>query len=98
MKNTFTYCITINSSKCTGCQACVMACSFHKQQVFSVTGSCIKIFKQNDSGEISISINRSCCDMCSNEKFPLCIQFCTAEAISITRKIMVKENNGRIKE
>lgn len=90
MKNTFTYCITIDSSKCTGCQACVMACSFHQQNVFSVTGSCIKIFKHNDSGEVSISLDRYCCDMCTNESFPLCIQFCTAEAIRITRKKVAK--------
>ncbi len=81
------YCLEIDEKKCTGCQACVLACSYHYSKTFSIeNASCIEVFRNNKNGDIKVNIDRSCCDMCAQEEMPLCIQFCASEAIKIVRK------------
>ncbi|HDK27386.1 MAG TPA: hypothetical protein ENG48_09935 [Candidatus Atribacteria bacterium] len=87
MKKKLRYSLDIDQDKCTGCQACVLACSYHHSKVFSVTGkSSIEIFRDNKSGDIKIGVDQSSCDMCPDEEVPLCMQFCAIEAIKFIRK------------
>ena len=82
------YCLEIDEKKCTGCQACVLACSYHSSKTFSIeNASCIEVFRNNKNGDIKVNIDRSCCDMCAQEEMPLCIQFCASEAVKIVRTI-----------
>jgi len=86
MKKELEYTIKINQERCTGCQACVLACSYHHSNVFSLTNkSSIEIFRNNQNGEININYNQASCDMCPDEEVPLCIQFCAIEAIQFIR-------------
>ncbi len=87
MDNNNSYVIGFHTTKCTGCQACVMACSYHTSKHFSSTsGGCIEVFKHNDTGNISIVYDEQCCDMCSEEQVPLCMQYCSSGAVIYTRK------------
>jgi len=82
----YKYSIKINQEQCNGCQACVLACSYHHSQKFDITSnSSIKIFRDNKNGEISIDYERASCDMCPEEEIPLCMQFCAMDAIRFTR-------------
>ena len=74
--------ILIDLEKCTGCQACEMACSFHFAKVFSHTLSAIHVQRDNKNGEI-IAVISSKCDLCSDLPNPLCIQFCAPKAIRV---------------
>jgi len=87
MKTKLKYIIQINPDLCTGCQACVLACSFHHTNKFSLTDhSSIKVFRNNQNGEIKVDYDEANCDMCLDEEIPLCMQFCPIEAIQFKRK------------
>ena len=87
MKTGLRYSIEIDQNKCTGCQACVLACSYHHSKVFCLTNkSSIEIFRDNKNGNVEVSIDQSSCDMCLEEETPLCMQFCAIEAIKFIRK------------
>ncbi len=85
-KTEYKYTIKIIPEQCSGCQACVLACSYHFSQKFGLTNnSSIQIFRNNKNGEISITYKRTSCDMCPEEEIPLCMQFCPLDAIRFTR-------------
>lgn len=87
MNTRFQYIVKINQDRCTGCQACVLACSFHHSKIFSLSDrSSIKVFRSNQDGEIKIDYDQGSCDMCIDEEIPLCMQFCAMEAIQFARK------------
>ena len=65
---------------CVGCRTCELACSFHHQGVFSPEVSSIKVARDNQQGEIEISID-STCDLCRQEARPLCIEYCVYGAL-----------------
>ena len=43
--------LTFNYEKCTGCRACELACSFHKEGVFAPSKSRIKIVRIDEEGK-----------------------------------------------
>jgi len=93
MNKKLSYCLEINEKKCTGCQACVLACSYYHTKMFGLENKgCIEIFRNNKSGDIKINLDQSCCNMCKQEEMPLCIQFCAPEAIKIIRKNQIISN------
>jgi len=67
---------------CYGCRACELACSFHQQRAFSPGGGAIRVRKDNRSGEIRWSMD-STCDLCKNEDQPLCVRFCSYDALEV---------------
>jgi len=67
----------LDPKKCKGCLRCELACSFHKSghKFFNLEISSTKIARNNDSKEIIMMIDETC-DLCKNEKLPLCVKYC----------------------
>ena len=72
--------ILTDASACVGCRVCELACSFHHKGLFSPEMSSIKVSRDNQNGEISLSINSSC-DLCGGESHPLCVEHCIYGAL-----------------
>ena len=72
--------IVVDTRACYGCRLCELACSFHHGRVFSPELSSIKVLRNNQTGEISWSVDSSC-DSCSGEAKPLCVQYCVYGAL-----------------
>ena len=72
--------IIVNTEVCSGCRTCELACSFHHKGVFSPDTSSIKVSRDNQNGNIELSID-STCDSCKGETRPLCVEYCVYEAL-----------------
>lgn len=80
--------IIVNITKCTGCRACEMACSFHHAKKFSPTFSSIEVFRNEEKGLFKIEIYTKgplACDLCKDENEPLCIKYCSAKALDLRK-------------
>ncbi len=83
-----------NPEACTGCLICVLACSFHHTRKYSRSQSSIEvnksIFSEEKKAEIVICRKedsmRPICDMCKEDDFPLCIQFCPENVFKVKRR------------
>lgn len=67
--------LIFNYEKCTGCRACELACSFHKDGVFSPSKSRIKVVRIDEEG-LDIPMG---CEHCDNAP---CIAVCPTRALS----------------
>ena len=76
-------------NKCSGCRCCELACSFHHARVFSPALSDIQVLRDNETGVIKWTINRSRCDFCLDEEGPLCLEYCAFNALKIREKKVV---------
>ncbi len=74
--------ITVDSSRCSGCRACEVACSLHHTGLMSVEASSIKVSRSNQTAAIEWEI-LSTCDMCDTEEQPLCQSYCDFEAVQV---------------
>jgi len=72
--------LLMDMEKCTGCRACVIACSFVKKKVFSLIKSRIWILKIEDKC-LAIPI---VCEQCED---PPCMIVCPVRAIAIDPEI-----------
>jgi Fe-S-cluster-containing hydrogenase component 2 len=79
------YIIGIKKDICTGCYACMLACSFHRSHAFSLSKSAIEVVRNNTNGNIEVRVDQSKCDLCKDEPTPLCIQYCAPHALSIIK-------------
>jgi len=79
--------ILTDVSRCKGCRACELACSFHHsgRRSFSPAASSTRVSRDNDTAEITISID-STCDLCSGEEQPLCVKYCVYGARRVARR------------
>ncbi|GAB4113356.1 MAG: hypothetical protein Kow00103_05310 [Candidatus Caldatribacteriota bacterium] len=65
---------------CYGCKTCQLACSYHHTRSFWPEKSSILVLRSPLTGKIKWSINQTC-DECLNEIEPLCIKYCTYQAL-----------------
>ena len=72
--------ISTDAKVCVGCRICELACSFHHNGAFSPDASSIKVSRDNQNGEIELSID-STCDLCQEEARPMCIEYCVYGAL-----------------
>ena len=79
---------------CTGCRACEVACSFHWTKSFSPAHSCIQVSRNNSTGLMSLALYARC-DLCEDEKEPLCIRFCAPNALDLS---LLRKLKGAIKK
>jgi Fe-S-cluster-containing hydrogenase component 2 len=77
--------IVRNGKACYGCRACELVCAYHHSRVFAPEGGSIKVYKDHLTGEISWTIDLTC-DFCAGENQPLCIRYCTYEALIILKE------------
>ncbi len=70
--------IEVHMEKCTGCNACELACSAVKTNVFNLKNSRIKV-RLVDIPEIPVPIILDSCDYCFGD--PVCVRFCLPKAI-----------------
>jgi len=69
--------IRMDPRACRGCLRCELACSYHRSghRSFDPSISSTRVLRDNDTGETSMTIDETC-DLCSNEKSPLCVRHC----------------------
>lgn len=79
----------VDVERCNGCKTCEVVCSLHLKGSFGVSDSGIRIIRLNIHGPILFEVNEDC-DLCNEIKIPLCVQFCTSDAIK-----MIEDPSGR---
>jgi len=73
--------------RCTGCRTCEIVCAYHHKKVFSREISSVFVRRIERRGEFEVTIyeerknGRLPCDVCINEKQPLCVRFCPPGAL-----------------
>ena len=73
--------VTFETSGCTGCRTCEIACSYHHKKVFSPSISSIEITDRPLAFAVSFYIANAnshlACDRCKGEDEPLCLKYCS---------------------
>lgn len=79
--------ILLDASRCKGCRACELACSFHHSghKSFNPANSSTRVSRDNDTARITLSVD-STCDLCAGEERPLCVKYCAYGARSVMKK------------
>lgn len=75
--------ISVSEKGCKGCQICELACSFHHTKEFTPENASVRIYFDSEGG-LKVVILPTC-DLCLNEKIPLCMEFCPSRAIKLTK-------------
>lgn len=73
-----------NSNLCYSCKACQLACSFHHTHSFWPEKSSIRVSRNPMNGKITWFID-STCDQCKEDKEPLCVKFCSYNALQMSK-------------
>ena len=82
--------LVFESQRCTGCRACEIACTFHHRGEFGRHGGSLEVRRDADSGKIELvyfleaDTSRPACDLCNSENTARCVEFCSAQAITLT--------------
>ncbi len=75
--------VSVSDRECRGCRSCEIACSFHHSGRFATALSSIKISRSNQTGRTLGRVD-STCDLCSGEKQPLCVKYCSYGALFVS--------------
>ena len=81
--------IVRDAGRCYGCKSCQLVCSFHHTGSFWPEKSSIQVTRNPQTGVVKWEIDESC-DLCEREHQPLCVRFCSYEAL----KMPGKESKG----
>ncbi|WP_455278843.1 hypothetical protein [[Eubacterium] cellulosolvens] len=76
--------IVIKPDKCTVCRSCELACSYHFKKEFNPNKSEIKILFDPKTAVLRITQENGC-DLCKDEKSPLCVRYCVSGALKTER-------------
>ncbi|OGD54810.1 hypothetical protein A3K80_01310 [Candidatus Bathyarchaeota archaeon RBG_13_38_9] len=76
--------IVIELDKCTVCRSCELACSYHFKKEFNPNKSQIKILFDPKTAVLRITQENGC-DLCKDEKSPLCVRYCVSGALKTER-------------
>jgi Fe-S-cluster-containing hydrogenase component 2 len=72
--------IARNASLCYGCKICQLVCSFHHTGSFWPERSSIQVFRNPQTGMVRWNLDKTC-DQCGCEEQPLCVKYCSYEAL-----------------
>ena len=80
--------VVIDTTKCTGCRACELACSYHHRQIFSPSIASIRVQRCDVKGDFQVKLVRYqqaedghlACDCAGGNEF--CLNYCSATARS----------------
>lgn len=79
--------LVFDNKRCTGCRVCEVVCAFHHDKIFSRKVSSIHVKRIERKGDLEAIIYREnenghlACDLCVDEKEPLCVRFCSSKAL-----------------
>ena len=82
--------IKIDRGKCVGCRICEAVCNFHFKEQGNLETPALQIYRDTYTGKINYHVLENC-DLCIKRNIPLCIEFCSFEAISITTNYKPKK-------
>ena len=74
----------MDTSRCTGCRSCELACSYHHIKAFNPYFSSIKIYRDSQDAHIEYTFLDTC-DLCKTDKFPACVDACSPGALCMLR-------------
>ena len=78
--------LVVHPELCSGCRACELICSFHHKGTFSRGNSSVYVRRNERKGIFEITVEGPpTCDLCKDEKYPMCVQFCSREALTLRR-------------
>jgi len=84
--------IVRNATLCYGCRACQLACSFHQTGSFWPERSSIQVSRNPQNGLVQWAMS-STCDGCKAEEVPLCVKYCSYQALKEAESSKLKEKN-----
>ena len=85
--------IARNAALCYGCKTCQLVCSFHHTGSFWPERSSIQVSRNPQTGVIRWSIDRTC-DQCEREEQPLCVRYCSYNALMNVSDENQEEHEG----
>jgi Fe-S-cluster-containing hydrogenase component 2 len=71
-----------DASRCHGCRACEIMCSFHHRGCIVPAASSITVVRDNATGGVRWSVDDTC-DSCKGEERPFCETYCLYEALKV---------------
>ena len=77
----------METSRCTGCRSCELACSYHHAKVFNPNLSSIKIYRDSQDAHIEYSFLNTC-DLCKTENIPACVAACSPLALRMMSEVL----------
>ena len=72
--------LLVDTGLCTACRACELACHYHHTGAFAAVRHSVHVEYNPDTSGLVIRFDETC-DLCFDEKVPLCASYCGPGAI-----------------